>query len=73
MLHHDVSRDSTSAERTGPDATTIDVTVQVGARESGEEKDREILKKGEEIRQLNITLEAAKEDISGRREKEHGY
>ena len=44
--------------------------MQVGARESGEEKDREILNKGEEIRQLNVTLEAAKEDISGRRRQE---
>ena len=44
----------------------------MGARESGEEKDREILNKGEEIRQLNVTLEAAKEDISGRRTKELG-
>ena len=44
----------------------------MGARESGEEKDREILNKGEEIRQLNVTLEAAKEDISGRRRRELG-
>ena len=51
---------------------TINMAVQVGARESGEEKDREILNKGEEIRQLNVTLEAAKEDISGRRRKELG-